>query len=95
MSVIISFSIAWFQLSDKFFISTIPKIHVIIDHLGDYYKDTNLSIVKTANHLIEHMHHYTHKRMVTSNYYVKDVRNFKHGEQLYNTVRQINLFNCV
>ena len=95
IAVINSFSNAWFWLADKFFISTTPKLHVIIDHLNDYYMETKLSLVKTADHLIEHMHHYTHKRMVTSNYYVKDVMNFKHRKQLYNAITHINLFNCV
>ena len=94
-AVINSFSNAWFWLADKFFISTTPKLHVIIDHLNDNYMETKLSLVKTAHYLIEHKHHYTHKRMVTSNYQVKDIENPKHGEQLHKAVSHVNSYNFI
>ena len=67
VAVINSFSNAWYRLSDKFSISTTPKIHVIIDHLEDYFKESNLSLMKTSDHLIEHIHHYTQARTFNQN----------------------------
>ena len=67
VAVINSFSNAWYRLSDKFSISNTPKIHVIIDHLEDYFKETNLSLMKTSDHLIEHIHHYTQARTFNQN----------------------------
>ena len=62
-AIVNKFSNKWFMLADKFNLSTPPKLHIIIDHLDEYYCDTNLSLVKTSDQLIENMHQYVHKVM--------------------------------
>ena len=39
------------------------KLHIIFDHLQDYYVNTNLSLIKTGDELIESMHQYVDKIM--------------------------------
>ena len=39
------------------------KLHIIFDHLQDYYDNTNLSLIKTGDELIESMHQYVDKIM--------------------------------
>ena len=39
------------------------KLHIIFDNLQDYYDNTNLSLIKTGDELIESMHQYVDKIM--------------------------------
>ena len=73
-----------------------PKLHIIIDHLDEYFSDTNLSLVKTSDQLIENMHQYVHKVMSRSMYTVKDPLNPQHGKLLFKAVKHINSMNiCI
>lgn len=95
--IINRFANAWFVLSDKFNLSTTPKMHIILDHIEEYYSENNISLVKTSDQLIENMHQYTHKRMLHSNYYVKHVENPQNGKQLFKCILHLNSYNlsCV
>ena len=92
-AVINSFSNKWYILADKFRLSTPPKLHIIIDHLQEYFDATGLSLVKTSDQLIENMHQYVHKMMSQSNYYVKHVENPHHGILLFRAVQHLNCMN--
>ena len=93
VAVINRFANKWFILADKFQLSTPPKIHIIIDHLQDYFNATGLSLVKTSDQLIENMHQFVHKHMSRSNYYVKHVKNPHHGRLLFKAVQHLNCMN--
>ena len=71
------------------------KLHIIFDNLQDYYDNTNLSLIKTGDELIESMHQYVDKRMQKSNYMVKDYLNLRHGEKLSCAVLHLNSYNIV
>ena len=90
--VIDEFSRDWFKLTEDFTISTIPKIHIIIDHLCDYFDITNLSIAKTSDEVVENFHQYMHRRMMKG-YWVKDFSNIQHGKKLFRCVRHINSYS--
>ena len=92
-AVINHFANKWFILSDKFQLSTSPKIHIIIDHLQEYFDATGLSLVKTSDQLIENMHQFVHKMMSRSNYYIKHVENPCHGQLLFKAVQHLNCMN--
>ena len=47
--VIDNFAKRWFKLKSKFHISTTPKLHIILDHLEDYFDETELSLKKTSD----------------------------------------------
>ena len=79
----------------KFNMNISNKLHIIFDHLQDYYDYTNLSLIKTGDELIESMHQYVDKRMQKSNYMVKDYLNPRHGEKLYRAVLHLNGYNIV
>lgn len=93
--IINRFSNKWFILADKFNLSTTPKLHIIIDHLEEYYSDTNLSLVKTSDQLIENMHQYVHKVMSRSMYVIKHTLNPQHGKFLLKAVKHINSMNVI
>ena len=92
-AVINRFSNKWFILSDKFSLSTPPKLHIVIDHLQEYFDATGLSLVKTSDQLIENMHQFVHKMMSRSNYYIKHVENPHHGALLFRAVQHLNCMN--
>ena len=92
-AVINHFTNCWYTLADKFNLSTSPKLHIIIDHLDDYYCETKLSLVKTLDQLIENMHQYMHKVMNCSMYKVKHTNNPRQGLYLYRAVNHINSKN--
>ena len=94
--VISHFANSWYILSDKFHLSTSPKCHIILDHLEEYFTETGLSLVKTADQLIENMHQYFYKVMARSNYYVKHPTNPRHGKYLLRFVKHVNSQNiCI
>jgi hypothetical protein len=90
--VLDQFSSSWFKLKEKCNISTTPKIHIILDHLEDYFDETQLSLLQTSDEIIKNMHHVVHKRLMRG-YNVKYLSNPKHSDKLFNLVKRINTYN--
>ena len=86
------FSSSWQSLKDKFGISTTPKLHIILDHLEDYFNETNRTLLRTSDEVVENMHQFVFKRLMKG-YNVKDISNLSHGDKLYNLARQMNTYN--
>ena len=57
---------SWYDSSVKFRVSTTPKIHIILDHLEDYFDETNTTPRVTSDELCENMHQFLHKRLIRS-----------------------------
>ena len=91
--VIDQFRKAWYKLTDEYDISTPPKIHILLDHLEDYFDLTDITLIKTTDELCEHMHQYLNKMLLRSFYYVKDISNPSHGPRLFRAVRHLNSYN--
>lgn len=90
--VIDKFSHSWYKLSEKFKLSTTPKMHIILDHLCNYLDETDLSLVKTSDEIVENCHQLFHKQ-VSKGFHVKDLKNPAHGNKMYNAVRSFNTYN--
>ena len=90
--VINQFRSAWFALTDEYNISTTPKIHILLDHLEDYFDRTNITLIKVTDELCENMHQHLGRRLVKSMYFVKDVLNPNHGDRLFRAVRHLNSY---
>ena len=90
--VIDEFTSAWFKLKKKYFISTPPKIHILIHHLEDYFDETQLSLLKTTDEVVESFHQVLFKRMLKG-YSVKDIFNPNHGTRLLRLINRINSYN--
>ena len=86
------FSSSWFKLKSKFNISTTNKIHIILDHLEDYFCETEMTLLKTTEEVVESMHQAVYKRLMKG-YNVKDITNPNHGKKLMDLVRRINTYN--
>ena len=92
-SIINHFKSDYLVLVRHFNVSVSNKLHIIFDHLKDYFDGTKLSLVKTSDELIESMHQFVHRRLVRSGYHVKDVLNPLHGRNLYRCILHINSYN--
>ena len=84
----------WNKLREQFNISTTVKIHILMDHLCDYFDETSLSLAKTTDEVIENYHQFMNKRMLKG-YCVKDITNPNHGVKLFNCVRHMNSYSLV
>ena len=93
--VIHHFTDSYNVLVDTFGITTPNKVHLIMDHLEEYYDHTKKSLRDCCDELIEAMHQFVKKRMENSNYIVSDIQNPNHGLKLHRTVLHINGFNFI
>ena len=91
--VIDNFRFAWHNLVDQYVITTTPKIHILLDHLEDYFDNCNVTLIKTSDELIENMHKVLNRRMMRSFYFVKDVLNPAHGARLFRAMQHLNSYN--
>ena len=91
--VIDDFSRAWYKLRVNHDISTTPKIHIILDHLCDYFDDSEMTLKCITDELVENMHQHVEKIMMRSGYKVKDVSNPNHGTKLFKAVMHVNSYN--
>ena len=94
-SIINEFKRAYEIIFVRFRVSITNKLHIVFDHLQDYYDQTRLSLRKTSDELIENMHQYVHRRMLKGGYLVKDLLNPLHGVNLYRAVLHINAYNVI
>ena len=92
--VIDEFSLEWYKLTNQFDISTTVKIHILLDHLIDYFHETKLSLAKTSDEVIENYHQFMHKRMMKG-YFIKDLTNPSAGVKLFRCVRHMNAYSLV
>ena len=89
--VIYNFIESCVQLASKFKNSTTPKLHIIIDHLCDYFDETNLTLVKASDEIVKNCHQLFNKRWIKG--FAVDLSNPARGENLYNAVRSFNRYS--
>ena len=87
-----NFSESWTKLASKFNLSTTPELHIVIHHLCDYFDETNLTLIKVSDEIVENCHQLFNKRLIKG-FVVKDLSHPAHEEKLYNTVRSFNTYN--
>ena len=86
------FTLCWIKVAKKFNLSTTPKVHIIIDHLCDYFDETELPLIKTSDEIVENCHQQFNRRM-QQGYKIKNLSNPAHGKKLYDCVRCFNSYN--
>ena len=90
------FRTSWYNLTDEYDISTTPKVHILLDHLEDYFDLSNITLIKTTDELCENMHQFLNRRLMKSFYFVKDISNPNHGKKMFRAVRHLNTYNlCI
>ena len=83
----------WDVLHREFGLSKTLKIHIMQDHIKDYVDLTNKPLGRRTDQTIEAAHQFMNKRMVRSQYVVKDIESAAHGLKLYCCVLHINSYN--
>ena len=71
-------------------ISEINSIHIVNDHLEEYYDLT--SLVKVSDHTVEAAHQWVEKFLRRTNNWVKDLESNAHGEHLYRGIMTHNMY---
>ena len=54
-----------------------------LDHLADYFEATGKTLLNHTDELVENMHQQVYKRLVASNYVVKNIQSPTHGKRLF------------
>ena len=85
---------AWKELRihTRMDISEINSIHVINDHLEDYYDLTSESLVRVSDHTVESAHQWVEKVLRRTNTWVKDFKSDSHGEKLFKGIMTHNTY---
>ena len=73
-------------------ISEINSIHIINDHLEEYYDLTNESLVKTSDQTVESAHQWVDKVLRRTNNWVKHLESDAHGEHLFRGIMTHNTY---
>ena len=89
--VINNFTESCVKLASKFKLSTTSKLHIIIGNLCNYFDETNLTLVKASDEIVENCHQLFNKRWIKG--FAVDLSNPAHGENLYNAVRSFNRYS--
>ena len=77
----------------NFFLSIPNKVHIIIDHVEDYINMTGDTLGKVTDQTVEAAHSALNKRLVQSNYLVKDKESDIHGIKFYRGICHFNCYN--
>ena len=64
-----------------------------MDHVGDYIEATNKGLGQVSDQIVEAAHSALNKRLVSSNYWVKDLESDNHGVKLYRCILHFNSYN--
>ena len=90
--IIDNFSRSWFNLSVKFNLSKTPKVHILTEHLCDYFDDSSLTLIKVTDEIVESSHQLFNKT-ISKGYKVKSLSSTTHGVLLHNAVLRYNTYN--
>ena len=91
--IIDEFRSAWYRLADEHAVRTTPTIHILLDHLEDYFDYTDATLIKTIDELCESIHQFLNKWLMRSFYHVKYISNSNHSHRLFSAVRHFNSYN--
>ena len=80
-------------LHGKYSLSITPKLHILMDHVGDYIDITGKPLGYVSDQIIEKCHQIVNSRFQKSNYYVKALDNDTHGENLLKGILHVNTYN--
>ena len=68
-------------------------VHILLDHLEDYFDLSNVTLIKTTDELGKNIYHYFNRRLMKSVYYLKEIANPNHGKRLLRAIRHLNTYN--
>ena len=66
--IIDEFTYSWIELSSKFSVPISPKIHIIYDHMADFFLISRQTLRNVTDELTEVMHHFCNKRLMKGHF---------------------------
>ena len=75
-------------LHGKYSLSITPKLHILMDHVGDYIEMTGKPLGYISDQTVEKCHQLVNSRFEKSNYYVKCLESDIHGENLLKGIKR-------
>ena len=90
--VIKSFRDSYIELKDQFTISVTNKVHVIIDHLPEYFERNKTTLLKTSDQTIEATHSKLDQFLKTHGYFRKNNDDPKSGVKLFEGILAWNSY---
>ena len=70
-----------------------PKLHIIFEHLPEFFEYTGKTLRKRTDQTVESTHSKFDKFVKIHNYQVRDVESDKAGENLLKAVKHFNSYN--
>ena len=80
-------------LKEEFNLPITPKLHIIFEHLPEYFESTGKTLRKRTDQTVEATHSKFDKFVKVHNYQVRDIGSDKAGEQFLKCVKHFNSYN--
>ena len=81
------------KLNKEFKVPVTPKLHIIFEHLPEYFELTGKTLRKKTDQTVESTHAKLDKFIRSHNYQIRDVNSEKAGEYLLRAIKNFNSYN--
>ena len=81
------------KLNKEFKVPVTPKLHIIFEHLPEYFELTGKTLRKKTDQTVESTHAKLDKFIRSHNYQIRDVNSEKSGEYLLRAIKHFNSYN--
>ena len=91
--IINKFEMSMMKLHEKFAVPITPKLHIVFEHLSEYFEMSGKTLRKKTDQTVEATHSKFDNFIRAHNYKIRDVESEKAGEYLLKAVKHFNSYN--
>ena len=81
------------KLHNQFKVPITPKLHIVFEHLPEYFEMTGKTLRKKTDQTVEATHSKLDKFIRSHNYQIRDVESEKAGKYLLRAIKHFNSYN--
>ena len=81
------------QVHEKFDVPITPKLHIVFEHLSEYFELSGKTLRKKMDQTVEATHSKFDNFIRAHNYKIRDVESEKAGQYLLKAVKHFNSYN--
>ena len=81
------------KLHNQFKVPITPKLHIVFEHLPEYFEMTGKTLRKKTDQTVEATHSKLDKFIRSHNYQIRDVESEKAGKYLLRAIKHFNRYN--
>ena len=81
------------KLNKEFKVPVTPKLHIIFEHLPEYFELTGKTLRKKTDQTVESIHAKLDKFIRSHNYQIRDVNSEKAGKYLLRAIKHFKRYN--